>query len=59
MPAVTLADAAVQVATALTIADHMVAQLGARLPLSRLESKLDRLLLSALPVIAEGLLDLA
>ncbi len=54
MPAVTLADAAVQVATALTIVDQIDGAAGCEAALSRLESKLDRLLLSALPVIAEA-----
>ncbi len=54
MPAVTLADAAVQVATALTIADQIDGAAGCEQVLSRLQNKLDYLLLSALPVIAEA-----
>ena len=54
MPAVTLADAAVQVATALSIADQIDGAVRCERTLIQLERKLDRLLLSALPLIAEA-----
>ena len=54
MPAVTLADAAVQVATALSVVDQIDGAVRCERTLIQLERKLDRLLLSALPLIAEA-----
>ena len=54
MPAVTLADAAVQVAPLLTIRYQIDGAAGYEAILRRLEKKLDYLLFSALPLIAEA-----
>jgi hypothetical protein len=54
MPAVTLADAAVQIAAAVVVADQIDGAARCEHTLIQLEKKLDRLLLSALPLIAEA-----